>query len=342
MNRRGLLLPVLLALLAAALVANLGVGAVAIAPGQVVAILADRLGIHLPVTYTAGQESVLTAIRAPRVVLCGLGGAVLASSGAALQGVFRNPLADPGVIGVSSGAAVGAVGAIVTGLAPFGGATTALAAFLCGLAAALLGYAVARHEGRTEVLTLVLTGVAVSAIGGAVVGLLTYLADDAALRTIVFWTMGSFGGATWPSVLAAAPLLLAACLALPWFGRALNALVLGEREARHLGVHPERVRLGVLALAALGTGACVALCGLVGFVGLVVPHLIRLVAGPDHRLLVPASALGGAALLLGADLLARTAVAPAELPVGVVTALAGGPFFLFLLLRTRRRHGGWA
>ena len=286
----------------------------------------------------------LSAIRAPRVLMCLLIGAVLAVSGAALQGVFRNPLADPGVIGVSSGAAVGAVAAIVLGV----GSTLVRAhrharspAFIGGLIAALAVYAMSRRDGRTEVVTMVLTGVAVSAICGAFVGLLTFLADDAQLRTIVFWSLGSMGGATWESLGAAAPMLLASAVLLPLFGRPLNALVLGEREARHVGVDTERVRLTVVALAALGTGASVSVAGIVGFVGLVTPHLLRLVAGPDHRLLLPASALGGAVLLLVADLVARTVVVPAELPLGVVTALAGGPFFLFLLLRTRRLHGGW-
>jgi iron complex transport system permease protein len=188
---------------------------------------------------------------------------------------------------------------------------------------------------------MVLTGVAVSAICGAVVGLLTFLADDAQLRTIVFWTLGSVGGATWPAVGAVAPMLAACVLAVPAFGHPLNALVLGEREARHVGVDTERVRLVVVGLAALGTGAAVSVAGIVGFVGLITPHLLRLIAGPDHRLLLPASALGGAVLLLVADLVARTAVIPAELPLGVVTALAGGPVFLGLLLRTRRTRGGW-
>lgn len=338
---RAVLLPALGVALLAAVVLNLGAGAVAISPAQVLGILADRVGLDLGVTWTDQQAAVLEAIRAPRVLMCGLIGAVLATSGAALQGVFRNPLADPSVIGVSSGAAVGAVGAIVLGVAGSGLYATPVAAFVGGLLAALAVYAMSRCDGRTEVVTMVLTGVAVSAICGALVGLLTFLADDAQLRTIVFWSLGSMGGATWSGLSATAPMLVVSVGTLPLLGRPLNALVLGEREARHLGVDTERVRLAVVALAALGTGASVAIAGIVGFVGLVTPHLLRLIAGPDHRLLLPASALGGAVLLLAADLVARTAVVPAELPLGVVTALAGGPFFLVLLLRTRRLHGGW-
>jgi iron complex transport system permease protein len=340
---RGAVLPVLAALLVVAVLLNLGVGAVRIPPLTVLDILADRIGLDLGAGFTAQQEAVVVAIRSPRVLMCALIGAVLAVSGAALQGVFRNPLADPGIIGVSSGAAVGAVGAIVLGIGGtwLGIGATPVAAFVGGLLAALAVYAMSRHGGRTEVVTMVLTGVAVSAICGAFVGLLTFLADDAQLRTIVFWSLGSMGGATWGAVGAAVPMLVTSVVLLPFFGRALNALVLGEREARHVGVDTERVRLAVVALAALGTGASVSIAGIVGFVGLVTPHLLRLVAGPDHRLLLPASALGGAVLLLVADLVARTVVVPAELPLGVVTALAGGPFFLVLLLRTRRTHGGW-
>ncbi|GIH10359.1 ABC transporter permease [Rhizocola hellebori] len=337
--RRALLVPVLTALLVVAIVVNLGAGAVQIGPLQVVDIL---FGTGLGEPAAAGQSAVLLQIRAPRVALCALTGACLAVSGAALQGVFRNPLADPGIIGVTSGAAVGAAASIVIGLSTFGGATAGLAAFAGGLAAAAVGYFAARHQGRTEVVTLVLTGVAVSAIAGAAVGVFIYLADDNELRTLIFWTMGSLGTATWPGVKAVAPLLILSTVALPFFARGLNALVLGEREARHLGFHPERLRIGVIVLAALGTGAAVSLTGAIGFVGLVIPHLIRLIAGPDHRLLLPASAIGGAALLLAADLISRTAVAPAEMPVGVITALIGGPFFLLLLIRSRRLSGGWA
>jgi iron complex transport system permease protein len=189
------------------------------------------------------------------------------------------------------------------------------------------------------VATLLLVGLALNALAGAATGLLTYVADDAELRSIVFWTMGGLGGALWQSVLAVAPLILLALLGAPWFGRQLNLFALGESEARHLGVEVERVKRGAVLLAALATGAAVALAGPIGFVGLIVPHIVRLVAGPDHRLLLPACALGGASLLVLADLVARTVAAPAEIPVGLITAFAGGPFFLALILRSRRQFG---
>jgi iron complex transport system permease protein len=331
-------LAVLLPLVA---VANVGLGAVGIAPAQVVAILAGRVGIDLGIGYSDQQEAVLWAIRLPRVALGVLVGAGLGLAGAALQGVFRNPLAEPGLIGVSSGAAVGAAAVIVLGVAPLGVMTVPLAAFAGGLAASAAVYACARYQGRTEVVTLLLCGIAVNVVAGAAIGLLTVVADDAELRGIVFWTLGSVGGATWPVVAATAPLVLAAVLVLPRLAAALDLLALGEREAGHLGVATERVRLAVVALAALATGAAVAAAGVVGFVGLVVPHAVRLLAGPGHRVLLPASALGGAAALLAADLVARTVAVPAEIPLGTVTALVGGPFFLALVVRTRRRHGGW-
>jgi iron complex transport system permease protein len=222
-----------------------------------------------------------------------------------------------------------------------GSATLPLVAFAGGLAATFLVYAVARFDGRTEVVTLLLTGLAVNALAGAGVGGLLFIADDQQLRGVVFWSLGSLGGATWPLVLAALPCIALAALVLPFFAPALNLMLLGEREAQHLGVPVERVRIVVIGLAALATGAAVAVAGIVGFVGLIVPHLVRLAAGPDHRVLLPAGGLLGASLLLLADLFARTVAAPAELPLGVITSLLGAPFFLCLLRRTRREHGGW-
>lgn len=329
-----------LALVAAA-VLSVAVGAVHVRPVQVVAILAQRLGVDIGVGYTAQQEAVVWAIRLPRVLLGVLVGAGLASAGAALQGIFRNPLADPGVIGVSSGAALGAVFAIVMGIASLGQAALPVAAFAGGLVATLVVYGLSRHQGRTEVVTLVLTGVAVNAIAGAGIGLLTFLASDAQLRSLVFWSMGSLGGATWGVLGAAAPFVLAGVVLLPRFARSLDLLVLGEREAAHLGVATERVRVGVILLAAMTTGAAVAAAGVVGFIGLVVPHLVRLVAGPSHRVVLVASAIGGGIVVVGADLASRTLAVPAELPLGVLTGAMGGPFFLWLLHRARREQGGW-
>lgn len=324
-----------------------GIGAVAISPGQAVAILAAQAGIELPWEFSRQQEAVLLAIRLPRALAGILVGAALAASGAALQGLFRNPLADPALIGVSFGAALAAVVTIVLGgsiaaLLPF--LPTALllpvAAFAGGLAATFAVYGIASHDGRTDVATMLLAGVAVNAITSAGIGFMIFLSDDQQLRDLNYWLLGSLGGITWDRLLIAGPLICIGAMLLPVFARHLNALLLGESEAVHLGFHVERTKRIIVVLAALATGTAVALTGVIGFIGLVVPHLVRLVTGPDHRLVLPASVLAGSALLLIADLFARTVVLPAELPIGILTACVGGPFFLWLLLR-RRRRGGW-
>ena len=345
-RRRGLWALWALALgLAGVFVAALGTGAVTISPGQVLAILADRLGLSLPWAFETRQAMVLFGIRLPRVVLGVLVGAGLSVSGTAMQGLFRNPLADPALVGVSSGAALGAVGVIVLGAAlPAAWAGLAgpfllpLAAFAGGALATLLVYRLATSEGRTSVATMLLAGIAINAVAGAGTGLMTFLADDDQLRDLMFWTLGSLGGATWTRLAVVAPLVLVGIAATLPLARPLNALLLGEAEAGHLGIDTQHVKRRVIVLAALVVGAATAVSGIIGFIGLVVPHLLRLALGPDHRYLLPGSALLGASLLLGADLLARTLLAPAELPIGIVTALVGGPFFLWLLLRQGRRN----
>ena len=325
----------MLVIFVAALFANVGMGAVEIPPAQALAILLSHAGIDLDIQFEPRLDAVLWNIRMPRVVLGILVGGSLGVAGAALQGVFRNPLAEPGIIGVSSGAATGAVAAVVLGINTYGVSSVAGTAFLTGLIATVVVYLVARTYGRTEVVTVVLAGIAVNATAGAFTGMLIFIADDDQMRSITFWLLGSVGGATWQTIGSVAPLFVVGLILMPLWARSLNLLTLGDREARHLGVSTERVRLGVIVLSALVTGAAVSVAGIIGFVGLVVPHLIRLIAGPDHRFLLPASILGGATILIIADLFARTVAVPAELPLGSVTAMAGGPFFLWLVHRTR-------
>jgi len=336
------LLPLLALLLIGATLAGIGIGAVRIAPEQTVAILLDHLGIKIDVAYTQQQDAIVWAIRFPRVILAILVGSALGVSGAVLQGMFRNPLADPGLIGVSSGAALGAVGSVALGFSFLGVATLPAFAFVGGVITSITVYLIARHDGRTEIVTLILTGIALNTVSGALTGLLTYVASDQQLRQVVFWSLGSLGTATWTTVGGAAPFIILGLLLIPRWGGSLNLFVLGEREARHLGVNTERVRIELIVVTALMTGAAVAVAGVVGFVGLIVPHLIRLIAGPNHRVLLPACALGGASLVLLADLAARTIASPAELPLGVITALLGGPFLIVLMLKTRQAQGGWA
>jgi iron complex transport system permease protein len=269
-------------------------------------------------------------------------GAALGCSGAVMQGTFGNPLADPGIIGVSSGAALGAAFVITEGVTVMGEFTVAGGAFLAGLLATLLVYALSRSAGRTEVVTLVLTGIAVNAVAGAGLAFCTYFGDQSARDQIVFWQLGSLNGTRWVYVEMAFPLVATGIAGSLGLSRKMDLLSLGDRGARHVGVDVERVRLISILLVALMVAAAVAFCGIIAFVGLVVPHLIRMIDGPGHRVLIPASVLGGAVLLTAADLVARTAVAYADLPIGILTALIGGPFFFWLLRRTRARSGGWA
>ncbi|AZM52933.1 heme ABC transporter permease [Streptomyces sp. WAC 01529] len=343
-TRRGAALPLtagLVAVLVLLCLLSAGIGAYGIPLGDVIASVQHRIGLGGAPLDRVG-ESVLWNVRLPRVVLALLVGASLGCAGALMQGVFGNPLAEPGVIGISSGAAVGAVASIALGLSFLGNWTVTVCAFVAGLATVLLVYVMSREGGRTEVVTLILTGIAVNAFAGALIGLCLFFADNAQLSQITFWQLGSLAQATWPKVLAVLPCALLGLAVAPLSARKLDLLALGERPARHLGVDVERLRLVLVLVVALLTAAAVAVAGIVTFVGLLVPHLLRMAAGPGHRFLVPGSALGGALVMVAADLAARTVAAPAELPLGVLTALFGSPFFFWLLRRTRRRQGGWA
>lgn len=337
------LLGALGAALAVAVLVAAGRGQLDVPPAEVLGSLLHRVGLDVgPLPSHPQGESTLWQVRFPRVVTAALVGAALATAGALMQGVFGNPLAEPGVVGVSSGAAVGAAAVIVLGWSFAGTWSAAVAAFVAGLATTLLVYVLSRDAGRTETVTLVLTGIALNAMTSAGLAFLLFLGDQQAREEIVFWTLGSLNGSRWEHVAVVAPLTLAGLVAAFALARRLDLLALGDRAARHVGVDVERLRLTTIVVVAVLTAAAVAFCGTIAFVGLVVPHLVRLVSGPGHRLLVPASALGGALLLVLADLWARTAVAYADLPIGMLTSLVGGPFFFWLLRRARRTAGGWA
>ncbi|MFW6294023.1 MAG: FecCD family ABC transporter permease, partial [Spirochaetota bacterium] len=269
-------------------------------------------------------------------------GATLAVSGAALQGLFRNPLAGPALVGVSSGAALATAATIVLGAQTASLWLRPAGAFLGSVAATAVVYALATRNRRTDVATLLLAGVAINALAGAGNGVFTFVADDAQLRDITFWALGSLGGITWSSLAVTGPVMALGVVLLPRLARALNSLLLGEREAAHIGTNVQLVKMASVAMVAAGVGAAVSISGVIGFVGLVAPHLVRLSIGPDHRTLIPGAAVIGAVLLLLADLVSRTVVAPAELPIGIVTALVGGPFFVWLLLRRRARGVSYA
>lgn len=326
---------VLAVLLAGVIVVGIGSGPVAIAPHEVLAVLSDKVGLRWPGSTTIALHSdVVVHIRMPRVIVGALVGAALGIAGATMQAVFRNPLAEPGVIGVSAGAAVGAVCALYFGWTAVSRWALPGAAFVGAGATMALVFAIAQARRDRSTATLLLVGIAISAFFGALISvMIATAASDDELRGIVFWLQGGLGARTWSHVqLAIVPISLA-CGALIFFGRDLNVMLMGDDAARSSGIDVQRTRFLLLALASLLTGGAVAVSGVIGFVGLVVPHAIRLLIGPDNRILLPASALGGAAFLVLSDLVARTAFSPVSLQVGIVTALAGAPVFLALVLR---------
>jgi len=346
---RGITLSIVLAvvLIAGVLLSSI-IGQLSISPSEVLGSLLRAVGINTSLAPTDPiVESTLWVVRFPRIVMALAVGAALAVAGAVMQAIFGNPLAEPGVVGVSSGAALGAAAAIVLGgniaiLANLGSWGTALFAFVGGLLATLLVYFMSRANGRTEVVTLLLTGIAINAFAGAGLAFLLFIGDTASREQITFWQLGSLNGSRWQEVAIVIVVAVIGIVIAVLLARRFDLLALGERNARHLGINVEALRIGSIVLVALLTGVAVAFCGIIAFVGLVVPHIIRMAIGPSHRSLIIASAVGGGVLLVFADLLARTLVAGADLPIGMLTSLIGGPFFFYLLARQRKRSGGFA
>lgn len=318
------------------------IGLIALSSGAVPLSFSETLGgLRDSIRGTSDSQAaiIIGQIRLPRILLAAIVGAILACSGAAMQGLFRNPLADPSLIGVTAGASLGASIMIVSSGAVISGYTgltlVSAGAFVGGLLSVLLVYRLATSPTGTSVSTMLLAGIAITALTGSLGNLLEFYSDNEMLRRISLWKMGGLDGANYPRLLVASLVGAVVLIALPRFSVALNALLLGESEARHLGIDVPKVKLGLILCVAVGVGTAVALAGTIAFVGLIVPHMVRMLTGPDHRILLPAAALAGACLLLLADTIARLVVAPTELPVGVVTALIGVPFFISLL---RRRH----
>lgn len=332
----------LVVLLVGGVVVSASIGQLSARPIDVLGSALSGLGIANPWTPEHLVDQTLQQIRFPRVVISLLVGALLAVAGAVMQAVFGNPLAEPGVVGVSAGAAFGAAVAIALGLTVAGGWTVALLAFVGGVITTALVYLTARTEGRSEVVTLLLTGIAVNAFAGAGLALVMFIADSGSREQIVFWQLGSMNGSRWSEVAVVALIGLPAAAVAVGLARAFDLLSLGERTAAHLGLKVEQLRIGSIVLVALLTSVAVAFTGIISFVGLVVPHLMRMLLGPAHRRLLLVSALGGGVLMVWADLAARTLVAGSDLPIGMLTALLGGPFFFYLVRATRARSGGWA
>ena len=301
------------------------------------AVLLERVGIDLGTDYDQTDRLIVEQVRFPRILTAALVGMALATAGVAMQGLFRNPMADPGIIGVSSGGALAAVIAIVTGLQGLSILYLPGTAFVGAMAAAFLVYAIASIGGRYTMATLLLAGIAINAFLGACISFIILNTQDIdALREVLFWLTGGLDARLWLHLkIIVLPIVIGMALIYA-FARSLNIMLLGEENAQSLGVPVHRTRRVLLVLASLITGVAVSVSGVIGFVGLIVPHAARLLVGPDHRVLIPVSALGGAIFLIAADTLARMVIQPAELRVGIVTSLVGAPFFLFLLIRSRR------
>ncbi|MDO7743307.1 MAG: iron ABC transporter permease [Pedobacter sp.] len=345
MNKKtGLTLLFLLLLMVAVMVLSSCIGAVKISLPELLAILGNQSGLADDTGFKSQQAAVLLNIRLPRVMLGMLIGAGLGISGAGIQGLFRNPLAEPGLIGISSGATLFAVLMIVMEISIFkkltgmlGFYALSLAAFVGACLTTVIVYRLSMRNGKTIITTLLLSGIAINALAGAFTGLLTYLANDEQLRTITFWSLGSLGGASWETVTGILPFILIPVFALPFLSKSLNALALGDAQALHMGVDVVMVKRIIMVLATIAVGASVAVAGVIGFIGLIIPHILRMTFSADHRLVIPGSALLGAALLSLADLLARTIVVPAELPIGILTALIGTPVFLYIIITERNK-----
>ncbi len=319
--------------------------ALSISVGPISLSITESFSALLPITSELPEyvSLIVQEIRLPRTLLAVSIGAILALCGAVMQGLFRNPLADPGIIGVSAGASLGAAIAIVV----FGGVikssvfllfgTLPLFAFFGGAFATFIIYAIGTSPTGTSVTMMLLAGVALSAIAGAGLGLLNYFANDEALRDLSLWSMGSLAGASWHAIVLSYLCLAGLLFAFQRNASSLNALLLGESEARHLGINVQSLKRQLIILTACGVGVAVALTGVIGFVGLVVPHIARMMVGPDHRMLLPISTVLGALLLLLSDMLSRTIIAPLEIPVGIITAAIGAPFFMVLLYQQRGR-----
>lgn len=332
--RRKLVLLILILLLGFAVLLGAALGAVSVPLKQSAQILLSRLGISSD--FSSIYEQIIVNFRLPRVLMGALIGFVLALCGGVMQGIFRNPLADPYLLGIASGATAGAAAVIALHLEQITFALPA-AAFSGGLLAVSIVYRIAstQRSGRFDNFTLILAGVALAALFSAITAFFLYMAGERERRGILFWVMGGLAGSSWPYVYLLLPIALLGGVGLWVFARDLNALALGEEQAAHLGIEPGRLKKILLAIATLMTAAAVSTSGTIGFVGLIVPHAIRLLIGPDHRWLLPTSALAGAVFLMLCDTAARMIIAPAELPVGIITALFGAPFFLYLLRRSK-------
>ncbi|MBI35496.1 MAG: Fe3+-siderophore ABC transporter permease [Flavobacteriales bacterium] len=334
----------LLVLLPICIIAGTSFGAFKIEFEQCANILLNLFGADNYSDFTNPQHNVLLYIRLPRVCLSMMIGAALAVSGAGLQGLFRNPLADPGLIGISAGAMLAASIAIIMGLQFTSGFlgyySISFATFLGAILTTIIVFKLSKSNKSTNIATMLLAGIAINALAGAVTGFIIYLSDDDQLRDITFWSLGSLGGADWEKVIALIPLIILPIIMIARLAKKLDVYALGESEALCLGVNVNSLKRRLVVWVTISVGACVAIAGMIGFIGLLIPHITRLLVGPKHRNLIWISAILGALVLSISDLLCRLIVAPAELPIGILTAILGTPLFLALLIQQKRKING--
>ncbi|MFW0717631.1 FecCD family ABC transporter permease [Pedobacter sp. N23S346] len=323
---------------------SLSLGSMNIPLKETYLVLLKFIGVSGNPAVNPLNEGIIMMIRMPRVLMGIMVGGALGISGAAIQGIFRNPLAEPGLIGISSGASFVAVLIIAFETLLFSGLSEVLGHYLLAFGAfagagiaALLVYHLSKTDGQANVITMLLVGIAINAMAGALTGLISYLANEQQLRSITFWMLGSLGGATWQNVSCLIPFVMIPMILLPFFSKGLNAFAIGEKQAEMIGLNPGLTKSMVVLLCTMAVGASVSFSGIIGFVGLLVPHLVRLIGGVDHKFVLPASALLGALVLTFSDLVARLVIQPIELPIGVVTALIGTPVFLYILIRDKKK-----
>lgn len=325
-------------------IVSMSVGAMDIPVKQVVWSVLDMLWIYHSDQLDGQYKGVLSIVRIPRVMMGVFVGAALGISGAAIQGVFRNPLAEPGLIGISAGASLMSSLIIMLEATLFAGMSLMagyyllpVSAFIGAAVASVLVYNISKTNGKPNIATMLLAGIAINALAGALTGLISFMADDQQLRNITFWMLGSLAGTTLQTLFVVAPFILIPVFILPFQGKMLNAFVLGESQAEQLGMRPSVIKRRVVLLATLAVGAAVSVSGIIGFVGLLVPHIIRLIGGVDNRYVLPASAIMGALVLTVADMLSRILLPPIELPIGVITALLGTPVFIYILVKDKKK-----
>jgi len=337
--KRSWIIPLMIVVLVVLIIAAMAIGTVYVPMDAIIKIILNKLGLANSSGFDFSQFAIIFYVRMPRVLAAVLIGAALSTVGAVMQGMFRNPMADPGIIGVSSGAGLGAVAAMALGLSTTSIFFLPIFASIGAIAASLIIFTLSLKGGKVGVFTLILSGIAVSTFFGAITSMILSFVSKDSVHEYLFWAMGNLSSIRWESIQIVFIPIIIGVLILITFARDLNVMLLGEEEAQSVGVNSSRIRMLILLVASITTAAAVCTSGPISFVGLIVPHIMRIILGPDHRLLLPASAVAGSIFLVVCDLIARTVFIPIEINVGIITSLVGAPYFLFLLVRSRKEGG---